>query len=71
MDKKDLENWSIEELRIEWSRIYKELNVQPRKVKVDENGTILLDQNDKNDWEWYENDEAYEGMIEIKDSKNS
>lgn len=64
MAKKDLETWSIEELSVELSRIYKKLNFQPKKVKADENGMILLDRNDKND-------EAYEGLIEIKDSKNN
>lgn len=60
-----------EELSVELSRIYKELNFQPGKVKADENGAILLDRNDKNDRYWYENDEAYEGLIEIKDIKNN
>lgn len=30
-----------------------------RKIEVDKDGTMLLDPNNPNDVEWYENDEAY------------
>ena len=67
MSKKDLESMSIEELAAEVSETYKKLNYNPKKIKVDENGNVLLDWNDKNDREWYENDEEYDGIINIKD----
>ncbi|MGM9988854.1 MAG: hypothetical protein ACI35O_16730 [Bacillaceae bacterium] len=58
---------SIKELAVELSKIHKELNFHPKKIKIDEKGNILLDWNDKNDREWYENDDEYDGLINIKE----
>lgn len=55
--KKDYNDMSVEELLVEVSKIHKKK--KPKKAKV-ENGAIILDPNDKNDREWYENDEDYD-----------
>lgn len=54
---KNLEK-SIEELKKELSKLHKEMNFTAKKAKGD--GYILLDPQDKNDNEWYNNDEDYD-----------
>lgn len=60
---------SIKELTVEVSKIHKELNFHPKKIKIDENGNILLDWNDKNNREWHEheNERSMRGLLKIKD----
>lgn len=42
------------------ANIHKQTGFKARKLEVDENGAMLLDPNNPNDVEWYENDEAYD-----------
>lgn len=57
---KNYENMSVEELIAEVSKTHKKTNFKPQKANTDENGTILLNPNKKNDKEWYENDGDYD-----------
>lgn len=58
--KKDYENMSVDELIKEVSKVHKKTKFKARKVTSDENGTIILNPKNKNDREWYENDEDYD-----------
>lgn len=69
MKKIETEEWSdkvsnIEELLKKLSKLEKELEKQSgfqgRKLKTDEHGNLLLDPNNPDDVEWYENDAAYD-----------
>lgn len=51
------ENKTDEELMLEISRFTRELSVKPRKIKVDENGCLLLDPNNPLDRDWFEGEE--------------
>lgn len=57
---KDYENMSVDELIAEVSKTHKKTKFKPQKANTDENGTILLDPNQKSDREWYENDKDYD-----------
>jgi len=55
---KRLEDMSIEELQ---KKLSEEIRKNPpRKMESTEDGTIILDPNNPQDREWYENDEAYD-----------
>ena len=57
--KKKLEDMNTEELLKEMSKVHKKTNFKPEKFNTDKEGTILLNPNNKNDREWYENNEDY------------
>jgi hypothetical protein len=59
--KKNYENMSIEELLAEIGKINKKN--PPKKANIKE-GAIILDPNNENDREWYENDEDYLCIVE-------
>lgn len=61
--KKKLEDMSIEELKKELVRMNKLSKFKSLKHQVGKDGALLLDPNDSNDREWYENDEDYERLI--------
>lgn len=42
------------------AEIHQKYGFKARKLEVDKDGTILLDRNNPDDVEWYENDEAYD-----------
>ncbi|MBU8853381.1 hypothetical protein BGM24_15485 [Bacillus sp. FJAT-26377] len=54
-----LKKLSIEELRAKLSEELKKN--PPRKIESDKDGTIILDPNNPQDCEWYDNDDAYGG----------
>lgn len=56
---KSVDEMSLDELKIEFAKLLKEN--PPRKVSVDENGTIILDPTNPFDREWVDNDKAYGG----------
>ena len=58
-DQMDYEK-SIEDLQQELHEIEKGLSGKPRVLKSDGEGNLLLDPNNSNDVEWYENDAAYD-----------
>ena len=60
MNKKQ-EDQKIKELLMKISKMQKEAGFKPKEFKTSPDGTILLDPTDKNDREWYENDEEYGG----------
>ncbi|WP_269920358.1 hypothetical protein [Caldifermentibacillus hisashii] len=59
--KNNYEDMSIEELLGKISKIHKKK--PPKKANINE-GAIILDPNNENDWEWYENDEDYLCIVE-------
>lgn len=61
--KKKLEEMTIEELKKELGKINKLSKFKPKKYEVGKDGALLLDPNDPNDKEWYENDEDYGHLI--------
>mgnify|MGYP001474743621 CR=1 FL=1 len=61
--KKKLEDMTIDELQKELSRINKLSKFKAKEYEVGENGALLLNPDDPNDREWYENDEDYESLI--------
>ena len=54
-----VEGRRIEELKRAIAELQKKSGVQPRKFEIGPNGAILLDPNNENDREWFENDEDY------------
>jgi len=60
--KKKLEDMSVEELLQEVSKVHKKTNFKTKKFNTASDGTILLEPTDKNDKEWYENDEDYNSL---------
>ncbi|MGG3801207.1 hypothetical protein [Metabacillus fastidiosus] len=58
--KKKLEEMSKEELMQELSKLNKNSQFKPRKFESGPNGELLLDRNNKQDIEWYENDKDYD-----------
>lgn len=59
MTKKPYEEMSIEELQKELSRQTKKDGLRARKLKSDDDGALILNPNNPEDVEWYENDEDY------------
>ena len=59
MQLKESEEMSIEELIAALKQIEKQTDLKPKKYPIGANGAILLDPNNPNDREWYENDEDY------------
>lgn len=57
MEHKQYEEMSIEELKAVFFKMQKDL--KPIKYPTGADGAILLDSNNPNDREWYENDEDY------------
>lgn len=57
MEHKQYEEMSIEELKAVLFKMQK--NLKPIKYPAGVDGVILLDPNNPNDREWYENDEDY------------
>lgn len=55
--KKRLEDMNLKELESEFSRVVKDVKFREMQI---EDGVIILDPNDPNDREWYENDESYD-----------
>lgn len=51
---------SVEELLLEFAELNRKSKRKPRKLKSDGFGNVLLDPNNPDDVEWYENDEAYD-----------
>lgn len=41
------------------AEVHNQSGFKARKIEVDKDGAMLLDPNNPNDVEWYENDEAY------------
>ncbi|MCU9595533.1 hypothetical protein OEV82_13900 [Caldibacillus thermolactis] len=58
--KNDYENMSIEELMSELSKVHKRTKFKVKKANINEHGHIILDPENKNDQEWYENDKDYD-----------
>lgn len=56
---KNYEEMSIEELQATLHRLHVQMGFQPKKYPTGKDGAILLDPNDPNDREWYENDKDY------------
>lgn len=56
---KELEGLSVEELWARLRALEKKMGFKPKKREIGADGAILLDPNDPNDREWYENDEDY------------
>lgn len=50
---------TVEELLVELHELDKKSKLKPRKLES-KDGCFLLDPNNPNDREWYENDEAYD-----------
>jgi len=42
------------------AEVHKRVGFIAREIEVDKDGAMLLDANNPNDVEWYENDEAYD-----------
>lgn len=42
------------------AEVNKKTGFKARKLEVDKDGAMLLDRNNPDDVEWYENDEAYD-----------
>lgn len=57
--KKDLEEMSIEELKLALRDVESKSHIKPRKLGTGEDGALLLDPKNPHDREWYENDENY------------
>lgn len=51
---------SVEELLLEFAELNRKSKRKPRKLKSDGFGNVLLDPNNPDDVEWYENDEDYD-----------
>lgn len=60
LQKKSYDDMSINELMKELKKANKKSGFTPRKLKNDSNGTILLDSNNKDDLDWFHNDEDYD-----------
>jgi hypothetical protein len=60
LEKKPLEEMSQGELMEELRKINKKSQFQPRKLKSDSEGALLLDLNNKDDVEWFRNDGDYD-----------
>lgn len=54
---KNYNDMSVEDLLVEVSKMHRKR--KPKKAKG-ENGAIILDPDNKNDREWYENDKDYD-----------
>lgn len=50
---------SIDELLTEVSKVHKKTKYKVKKLNSD-NGTVILNPKNKNDKDWYENDEDYD-----------
>lgn len=50
---------SVEELLLEFRKIDQQTNQKPRELTSDGEGYLLLDSNNSQDVEWYNNDEDY------------
>ncbi|GLY11638.1 hypothetical protein ACP2W0_14595 [Pseudobacillus badius] len=57
--KKSCDEMSVHELMAELRNLNKKSGFKPRKLKSDANGTLLLDRENKEDQDWYDNDEDY------------
>jgi hypothetical protein len=57
LNKDQLESMAIDELL---KCVEKLLSDSPVRRAIEKDGVILLDPNNPNDQEWYENDEAYD-----------
>ncbi|MRN07821.1 hypothetical protein EAI26_10765 [Lactobacillus sp. 0.1XD8-4] len=53
---------SVEELLLEFAKLDRKSKRKPRKLKSDGHGNFLLDPNNPDDVEWYENDEDYDSI---------
>ncbi|MBS4199117.1 hypothetical protein KHA93_05535 [Bacillus sp. FJAT-49732] len=51
---------SIEELLLEFAKLDRKSKRKPRELKSDGFGNVLLDPNNPDDVEWYENDDDYD-----------
>lgn len=56
MTKENLEEMTINELKMEISRLDRESGFKPKKREVGANGAILLDPKDPSDREWFSDD---------------
>lgn len=54
------QNKTIDELLKELGEANKRTGFQARKLESDENGNLLLDPNNPQDVEWFENNSAYD-----------
>lgn len=50
----------LEEVMNKLADVNKRTGFKARVIEVDSEGTMILDANNPNDQEWYENDEAYD-----------
>lgn len=57
--KKELEEMSIEELKLVLKDVESRSQFKPRKLENGEDGALLLDPTNPHDREWYESDEDY------------
>jgi len=51
---------SVEELLRELHELDQKSNIKSRKLEPDKKGNLLLDPSNKDDVEWYNNDEDYD-----------
>jgi len=56
---KELENMSIEELKLTLRHVESRSHFKPRKLEIGDDGALLLDPDNPHDREWYTNDEDY------------
>lgn len=50
----------LEEVMNKLAEVNKKTGFKAREIEVDSEGAMILDANNPNDQEWYENDEAYD-----------
>lgn len=50
----------LDEAMKKLAEIHRQTGFKARKLEVDKDGVFLLDRNNPDDVEWYENDEAYD-----------
>lgn len=55
---------SVEELLLEFAELDRKSDRKIRKLKSDGFGNVLLDPNNPDDVEWYENDDEYDVIDE-------
>lgn len=51
---------TLEEVMNKLADVNKKTGFKARVIEVDSEGTMILDANNPNDQEWYENDKAYD-----------